>query len=206
LYGREAKLRVLSALEASSEPESPAVAELIRAMDAAVEHLADALSCAVALADGRRQPCSFHLDGEECSCERCGQLLSEWELGAAAALECALPDSNPLAEEADGPNNDLRVASTSGNLAARAEKVQALFHELEDVFGGLTLPARAGEAGSPSAKLATGKCEGCGMMISGNTKFCPHCGRTVQGRRCLSCNGPVDREMKFCPTCGAKAA
>jgi hypothetical protein len=206
LFGREAKLRVLSALEASSDPESPAVAELIRAMDAAVEHLADALSCAVALADGKRQPCSFHLDSEECSCERCGQLLSEWELGAAAALECALPDSNPLSEDSDGPNHDLQLASTSGNLAARAEKVQALFHELEDVFGGLAFPNRAGEASHPGATLATGICDGCGMVISANAKFCTHCGRTMQGRRCLSCNGPVDRDMKFCPTCGAKAA
>jgi RNA polymerase subunit RPABC4/transcription elongation factor Spt4 len=204
LFDHDAKLRTLSRLEASSDPDSPSIAELIRAMDAAVEHLADALSCSVSLAENKRQPCAFHVDREHCACERCGQLLSEWELRAAAALECALPDSSRPSDPDDEPDNTY-VISSPENLTARAERVQMLFRELEDVFGGLSLPVRAAEARSTRA-ISTLSCEGCGALISAETKFCPHCGRTAQGRRCLSCNSVLSRDMQFCPTCGAKAA
>lgn len=203
MFDHEAKLRALNRLEASSDPESPSLAELIRAMDAAVEHLADALSCSVSLSEGKRQPCSFHVDREHCCCERCGQLLSEWELRAAAAIECALPDSSPASEQEDEP--DTYVISSPDNLTARAERVQMLFRELEDVFGGLSLPVRAAEARNTRA-LSTASCEGCGTLISPETRFCPQCGRTAQGRRCLSCNGVLSRDMQFCPSCGGKAA
>jgi len=204
LFDRDTKLRTLSHLEASSDPDSRSIAELIHAMDAAVEHLADALSCSVSLFDGKRQPCSFHVDREQCSCERCGQLLSEWELRAAAALECALPDSAPASEQEEDESKPY-VVSSPESLNARAERVQLLFRELEDVFGGLALPVRTAEAHS-ARTFSTDICEGCGALISPETKFCPHCGRTVQGRHCLSCNSVLSREMQFCPTCGAKAA
>lgn len=204
MFDHDAKLRTLSRLEASSDPDSPSIAELIRAMDAAVEHLADALSCSVSLADGKRQPCTFQVDREHCSCERCGQLLTEWELRASAALECALPAS-ARASDTDDDSDNAYVMSSPENLTARAERVQMLFRELEDVFGGLSLPVRAVEARSTRA-ISTLTCEGCGALISTETKFCPHCGRTAQGRRCLSCNTVLSREMQFCPTCGAKAA
>ncbi len=203
MFDRDTKLRTLSRLEASSDPDSPSIAELIRAMDAAVEHLADAISCSVSLADGKRQPCSFHVGHEQCTCDRCGQLLSEWELRAAAALECALPDSAARVEQED--ESDPYIVSSPESLVARADRVQMLFRELEDVFGGLALPVRTAEARSTRA-LSTASCEGCGALISPEAKFCPHCGRTAQGRRCLSCNGILSREMQFCPTCGAKAA
>ena len=203
MFDHDSKLRMLSRLEASGDPDSPGIVELIRAMDAAVEHLADALSCSVSVSDGKRQPCSFHVGREQCCCERCGQLLSEWELRAAAALECALPDSVPVVEQDDGP--DSYVVSSPQNLTARADRVQMLFRELEDVFGGLSLPVRAADVRSSRA-LSTASCEGCGALIAPEAKFCTQCGRTMQGRRCLSCNSVLSRDMQFCPTCGAKAA
>jgi len=205
LFDHDVKLRTLSRLEASSDPDSPSIAELIRAMDAAVEHLADALTCSVSLAEGRRQPCSFHHEAEQCACERCGQLVSEWELRAAAALECALPDS-AASSDRDEEDPATYLVSSPESLSARAERVQMLFRELEGVFGGLSLPTRTAEAGTSRPPLSTASCEGCGAMISAEAKFCAQCGRTVQGRRCLSCNSSLNREMKFCPTCGAKAA
>jgi RNA polymerase subunit RPABC4/transcription elongation factor Spt4 len=205
LFDRETQVRLLNRLQASSDPDATSVAELIRGMDAALEHLADALSCSMSLADDKRQPCSFRLQGDECSCEHCGQLLSEWELRAAAALECALPDPAPLSEDSDAIVHALQQTGSPENLSARADKVQLLFRELEDVFGGLSLPARpAPEIRSTTAPYL--RCEGCGATISVDVKFCSHCGRTVQGRRCISCNNVLDRQMNFCPACGSKAA
>ncbi len=204
MFDDETKLKILDVLEANADPESRAAAELVRAMDAALTHLADALSCSVSQADGNRQPCAFRVVNEECSCERCGQLLSEWELQAAAALEYAFPDVIPEPEP-DNLQPDIHLPDSPENLTARAETVKALFGELEHVFSGLSLPVRVAPA-VPLASAAGSKCEGCGAIISFEAKFCPQCGRTVQGRRCLSCNAVLDRDVIFCPACGAKAA
>ncbi len=203
MFDNDAKLKILDLLEASNDPESRGAVELIRAMDAAVEHLADALSCSVSLGDGRRQPCSFQVRNDECSCERCGQLLSEWELQAAAALEYVLPGFTP--EPRSRSLTDIELGDSPENLASRAQRVQALFGELENVFSGLSLPSRLAQP-VPLASLGGVRCDGCGAHISGEVKFCPHCGRTVQGRHCLSCNAVLDRDMNFCPSCGTKAA
>lgn len=204
MFDHDTKVRLLSSLQASSDPDASSVTELIRGMEAALEHLADALSCSVSLAGDKRQPCCFRVDGEQCSCERCGQLLSEWELRAAAALECALPDAHPLSEDVDELLRALPQPASPENLTARADKVQSLFRELEDVFGGLSVPTRAPEIRSTTAPFL--RCDGCNGTISVDVKFCPHCGRTVQGRRCIHCNGVLDRQVNFCPSCGAKAA
>ena len=203
MFDRDTKVRLLNRLEASSDPDAGSVTELIRGMDAALEHLADALSCSMSLAGDKRQPCSFHVDHEQCFCEHCGQLLSEWELRAAAALECALPDG-PCLPDASELLPPLPQSSSPQDLSARADKVQSLFRELEDVFGGLSAPVRAAEIRSTTAPFL--RCEGCNATISVDVKFCPHCGRTAQGRRCIHCNGVLDRQMNFCPSCGAKAA
>lgn len=205
MFDNDAKVKILDLLQASTDPESRAAVELIRVMDAAVGHLADALSCSIFQADGSRQPCSFQVRNEECSCERCGQLLSEWELQAAAALEYALPDAPQLEDETKDLGAEIFLADSPENLKARADRVQALFGELEHVFSGLSLPSRVAQPISPGAASGI-RCEGCGAPISDQVKFCPRCGRTAQGRHCLSCNAVLDRDMNFCPSCGAKAA
>jgi len=49
------------------------------------------------------------------------------------------------------------------------------------------------------------KCPYCGSPLPPNAKFCPNCGKKIEGEKfCPNCGKPVPEDAKFCPYCGHK--
>jgi RNA polymerase subunit RPABC4/transcription elongation factor Spt4 len=49
------------------------------------------------------------------------------------------------------------------------------------------------------------KCNACGTDLTGELRFCPHCGeklKSKKGFKCDSCDEVLESHWKFCPICG----
>jgi len=50
------------------------------------------------------------------------------------------------------------------------------------------------------------KCPHCSSPIVKDAKFCPSCGRSLQGAKCSKCGAANESGSKFCKECGNRLA
>jgi RNA polymerase subunit RPABC4/transcription elongation factor Spt4 len=195
-YDPDLKTKVLGVLETSDDSDAPATSQLIRGMESTICQLVKVLSCTSSLSEGRAEPCVFYWNGQQCACERCGQLATAWALTAESVL--------------DAQSRDIDCG-TAGNTGQRApittEQIRGAFRHLGDAVTELA-PVLSMASGTAAASAPTPRiCAGCGKPVSQSARFCPACGRTALGQEfCMNCNSTVDPETNFCPKCGAKVA
>jgi hypothetical protein len=182
--------RILASLEATDDPDGLAAAKLIRDMDSMIEHLRKVLSCPSSMGLSRYEPCSFMWDGEGCKCDRCGQLVTAWALLAASALEEISSTSTQRSCGSATPTN------------GEAEPVELVIQRVQKAVAAPE-PLTHAPASARHGEL----CAGCNEPLPPSARFCPECGRTVNGQTfCLSCSGAMSPNSIFCPNCGTKAA
>ena len=194
-YDPDLKTKVLGVLETSDDSDAPATSQLIRGMESTVCQLVKVLSCTSSLSEGRAEPCVFYWNGQQCACERCGQLATAWALTAGSVLDASLGTS--IAEPLETP----------GSAPITTEQIRGAFrhlgHAVTELAPVLSMAGGTGAASAPTPRI----CAGCGKPVSQSARFCPACGRTALGQEfCMNCNSTVDPETNFCPKCGAKVA
>ncbi|MFP5212832.1 MAG: zinc-ribbon domain-containing protein, partial [Acidobacteriota bacterium] len=70
---------------------------------------------------------------------------------------------------------------------------------------GVMMPAMIAEAmrnPEPNRSEPSAKCAACGHSVSGDSKFCPHCGRNLANFECSKCGTRLPADAKFCTQCG----
>src|SRR6266446_5094734 len=92
-YDPDLTTKVLGVLETSDDPDAPATSQLIRGMELTICQLVKVLSCPNSLFEGRSEACAFYWNGQQCDCERCGQLATAWTLTAGSVLDTGLGTS-----------------------------------------------------------------------------------------------------------------
>lgn len=66
-----------------------------------------------------------------------------------------------------------------------------------------------GEIESEEAKTGLAEklaCPHCAAPIAKGVKFCPSCGRSLEGTKCLNCSTINEVGSKFCRECGSQLA
>jgi RNA polymerase subunit RPABC4/transcription elongation factor Spt4 len=196
-YDPALKTRVLGVLETSDDPDAPTTAQLLRDMETTICQLARVLSCPSSLSEGKSEACAFYWNGQQCACERCGQLANAWALTAGSVLNAGF---GKLTLAAPGS------PTLPGNRPLTTEQIRGAFRHLGDAVTELA-PVLSMASGTAAASAPTRICGGCGKPVSQSARFCPACGRTALGQEfCMNCNSTVDPETNFCPKCGAKVA
>jgi RNA polymerase subunit RPABC4/transcription elongation factor Spt4 len=113
LHDADLRLKILSALEASDDPEALPLAQLVRDMSSEIEQLTLLLRCPASLPPGNLEPCSWSYDGEQLACSQCGQLATEWKLKVCSVIS---PEDAAIADVAI-PNRDADTGTPSQSPA-----------------------------------------------------------------------------------------
>ena len=132
----------------------------------------------------------------------------------------------PPADVQQAIDDRSRLGAVGGDLDRLIRMKAAMAMEKAAVGGGaaegglgmgmgLLLPgllAGAGSGFNASARKTAeadhdgGACPECGLPVSADARFCPHCGHQILVmRQCAMCGKNLGPKAKFCPACGAPA-
>jgi Double zinc ribbon len=169
LHDADLRLKILSALEASDDPEALPLAQLVRDMSSEIEQLTLLLRCPASLPQGNLEPCSWSYDGEQLACSQCGQLATEWKLKVCSLISAAPADVCI-------PNRDADTGTPSESSAVVLSTAPGR------TCNGCGRELKAAEKFCPHCgRTAQGEvfCMSCGAPIGPESIFCSRCGSKV---------------------------
>jgi hypothetical protein len=157
-------------------------------MELTIGQLVKVPSCPSSLSEDKSEACAFYWNGQQCACERCGQLATAWTLTAGSVLDTGLGTSIM-----ETPGTPAGAPITAEQIRGAIRQVGDAVMELAPV---LSMASGTAAASEPASRI----CAGCGKPVSQSARFCPACGRTALGQEfCMNCNSTVDPETNFCP-------
>jgi hypothetical protein len=172
LHDADLRLKILSALEASDDPEALPLAQLVRDMSSEIEQLTLLLRCPASLPHGNLEPCSWSYDGEQLACSQCGQLATEWKLKVCSVIS---PEDVATADVCI-PDRDADTGTASQSPAVVLSTAPG------GTCNGCGRELKAAEKFCPHCgRTAQGEvfCMSCSAPIGPESTFCSRCGSKV---------------------------
>jgi hypothetical protein len=172
LHDADLRLKILSVLEASDDPEALPLAQLVRDMSSEIEQLTSLLRCPAALPHGNLEPCSWSYDGEQLACSQCGQLATEWNLEVCSVIS---PEEAATA--------DVRIPNRDADTGTASQSPTVVFSTAPGgTCNGCGRELKAAEKFWPHCgRTAQGEafCMSCSAPIGPESTFCSRCGSKV---------------------------
>ena len=97
-------------------------------------------------------------------------------------------------QAAEAVRDAARNEGGGAGLGAGLGAGMAMGQMMQGAFG-------AGQQQAAPQTAATA-CAACHQPVPAGARFCPSCGKSLQGGACKKCGQPVDTGAKFCPSCG----